>query len=65
MPPLQETEQGDTLVIPLADVPSIPRGTLIEVAEVAGGDVLPWLVDSTERADVDHHRVLVVAGPES
>jgi hypothetical protein len=61
----QRTERHRLLVLDLRDVPEIPRGTVIEVAEYDGGDVLAWEVDSTVEADVDHHRVLVVPIEES
>ena len=56
----QRTERHRLLVLPLAPLVSIPRGTVIEMAEHEGGEILPWVVDSTLDADVDHHRVLVL-----
>jgi hypothetical protein len=45
------------------EVPRLPRGTVIEAAEQAGGEVLRWVVDGTERAEVDHVRVYLVPAP--
>lgn len=58
-------ERHRVLVLPLADVPDVPRETLIEMAEYDGGPILAWLVDSTASADVDCRRVLVLPAPES
>ena len=56
----QRTERHRLLVLPLEGIVSIPRGTVIEVAEHEGGEIHAWVVDSTLDADVDHHRVLVL-----
>lgn len=42
------------------DVPNVPRGTIINAAEVRGRAAADWKVDETERVDNDHHRVVVL-----
>lgn len=41
------------------EVPTVPRLTVIEAPEKAGGAVERWLVDGTERTEADHVRVMV------
>lgn len=48
------------LALPRADVPSVPRGTGIAVAEVEGGPVLAWTVEAVIGMLVDEIRVLVI-----
>src|SRR5690349_19175419 len=48
------------MAIPLADVPRIPRGTIVLAPEVPGADDIRWAVDETDRVDGDHHRVVVM-----
>jgi hypothetical protein len=48
------------MAVPLADVPHLPRGTVITAAEVLGQTAVDWSVDETERVDNDHHRVVVL-----
>jgi hypothetical protein len=43
-----------------ADVPSLPRGSRILAPLPTGGDPIEWVVDSLERSEADHWRVLVV-----
>jgi hypothetical protein len=57
------------LALPRADVPIIPRGTLIEVARYAGGPVRSWIVESIESGNEpgephpdDDIRVVVIPG---
>ena len=50
------------LVLPRSDVPSVPRGTLVEMAEEDGGDVLTWAVEAVLGATQDEIRVVVIAG---
>ncbi len=49
------------MAISLADVPKVPRGTVIIAPETTGGAEARWSVDETERVDGDHHRVIVVS----
>lgn len=51
------------MAIPLADVPNVPRGTVILAPEVQGDTAVEWSVDETERVDSDHHRVVVIPVP--
>ena len=51
------------LAIGLADVPTVPRGSTIRAAEVLDGTERTWKVDSTDRVEHDHVRVIVVAVP--
>ena len=59
-PGIQRAEALRVLVVPKSDVPQVPRGTVIAVAEVPGGAVLNWKVDGFERVDPDSNRVVVV-----
>ena len=56
----ERAEARRMVSIPLADVPSVPRGTLISAPEVNGETARSWKVDAIERIDVDHIRALVV-----
>lgn len=57
---LQRAEPLRVIGVAKADVPQVPRGTLIAAAELPGGPVQTWKVDGFERVDPDHHRVVVV-----
>jgi len=57
---IQTDRPQPVLALPRADVPSVPRGTLIEVAEVEGGEVKAWLVESVLGLQVDEIRVIVI-----
>lgn len=56
-------ERARVLVVPLEDVPEVPRQTQIQCAEYDGGELLDWVVDSTVGVDVDSRRVAVVPAP--
>ncbi len=56
----RRTEARRVLVVPRVDVPQIPRGTVISVAEYGGGPVLDWRSDAMESFQPDHHRIVVV-----
>lgn len=62
---LQRNEPKRVFAIPTADVPTVPRGTII-LAPLRT-DLTPerWRVDATDRVDVDHVRVIVIPDPES
>lgn len=47
------------LALPRAAVPSMPRGTLINVAEMEGGPVLAWIVEAVDEARADEWRLIV------
>lgn len=48
------------LALPRDLVPTVPRGTLVVAPEMLGGDVRTWRVDSTDRIEYDHTRVVVL-----
>ena len=49
----------------LDDVPSTPRGTIIEAPERGGGVVKRWEVDGWDAAEADHVRVIVRPAAEA
>lgn len=57
---LRRAETQRVLVLPLADVPQIQRGTVISVPEYADADAQSWRVDGVERVGHDHYRCLVM-----
>jgi hypothetical protein len=61
----QEQQPLRVLALPLSDVPTVPRGTLIECAEAAGQTVQTWRVDGPARFEFDCVRVIVVPFTES
>ena len=48
-----------SLALRRAEVPSVPRGTLVTVAERSGLDAAEWIVDSFLKGTAEHHRVFV------
>lgn len=53
------------LALPRGEVPTVPRGTIIEAPKRSGLDVVSWTVDSTVQVDdPDFTHVLVVPTPE-
>lgn len=52
-------EPRRTLTIAKADVPTMPRGTVIIAPEVEGESAKTWVVDGIERALADQWRVFV------
>ncbi len=48
------------LALPRADVSSIPRGTIIQVAEMEGGPVLAWVVEGVDDSRPDEIRLIVL-----
>jgi hypothetical protein len=46
--------------LPLAEVPTVPRGTVIEAAEAEGLETQTWRVDGIERVEFDHTRAIVL-----
>jgi hypothetical protein len=56
-------EERRVLVISRAEVPQVPRGTLIFVPEYDTGDERYWVVDAIDRTEGDHVRVLVKLAP--
>ncbi len=57
---LRRAEARRRLAIELADVPSIPRGTIVSVPEFKGQPSELWKVDEADRVDHDHFRLVVV-----
>ncbi len=55
----RRAEARRVLVLPLADVPQLPEGTLIEVAEYDGGETKTWKYDGTEHVEHDARRAVV------
>ena len=53
------------LAIRRDDVPTVPRGTLIEVTEHLLAAPTLWMVDAMESVQSDHHRVVVLPQQES
>lgn len=58
--PYQRRDPIRALSVSRADVPTIPRNTVVQVAEQDGADVRTWRVDATERVEADHVRVIVL-----
>lgn len=56
---LRRAEQRKLLSLGKADVPALPRGTVVTVAETEDADAVDWLVDSMERMEYDHFRFFV------
>jgi len=57
-----DLRRGDprlVMAIAKADVPTLPRGTLIEAPDVAGGSNATWLVDGFDRVLADQWRAIV------
>lgn len=57
---LQRREPQRVLVLSLADVPTVPRGTLIVAPLVPGGADLMWRVDGSQLVDALQRRVFVM-----
>ena len=47
------------IALKLNEVPTVPRGTIIDAPERGGGAVQRWEVDGRERTEADHVRVIV------
>lgn len=61
---VQRREPKRVLSVRLDQVPTLPRGSVIEAAEVAGGTSKRWRVDGLERLETDLGRYVVVHDPE-
>lgn len=57
---LQRQEPKRILCISRAHVPTLPRQTVIEAAEVLDGEVKAWRVDGIERYEFDAIRAFVI-----
>lgn len=54
-------EPRRVLALSRTDVPTLPRQTQIDAAEIKGGPVSSWLVDQADVARADEWRALVVS----
>lgn len=61
---VQRREVKRVMAIRLDEVPPLPRGSLCEAAEEAGGAVKRWRVDGLERLESDLARYIVVFDPD-
>lgn len=57
---LQRADRRRLLSLRRDEVPTVPRGTVIEAPERDADDVASWRVDGIEAMDADQVRVLVV-----
>lgn len=62
---VRRREPTRTFALPIADVPAVPKGTVIVAPEMDGLEAQRWRVDGFPTVEVDHVRVLVVADPEA
>lgn len=56
----RRSEARRVLVLSRADVPQVPRGTVISMPEFEGGPVLEWRSDAMESFHPDHYRIIVL-----
>ena len=56
----QRREPFRVMALSRAIVPTAPRGTEISAPEKAGDVTRTWIVDSTDRVEADHVRVIVL-----
>jgi hypothetical protein len=57
----QRREPRRVLVLPRANVPTLPRGSAVVAPETRGGTPITWRVDGFDRAvDPDYWRAIVV-----
>lgn len=56
----QRRDQRRSVAIRRADVPAVPRGTVIEAVEKDGDAARTWVVDGTLVVEAEHVRVTVV-----
>jgi len=59
--PLTRTDPKRYAALTYAEVPTVPRGTVVSAAETLGAAVREWRVDGTTRVEFDH--VIVVLLP--
>ncbi len=60
----QAAERQYVMALPRADVPTVPRGTIVDAPETLGQADARWRADGVERAEYDHHRVRLVPDPD-
>jgi hypothetical protein len=51
--------------LPRADVPQVPRGTLILAADYGSAVIQRWQVDGVEAIEPEHVRVIVIPAAET
>src|SRR5512134_1877608 len=56
----QRSEPRRVMAIRRDDLDAVPRGTIVEVTEHLRDEPARWRVDSTQRIDSEHIRVVVV-----
>ena len=56
----QRREPVKVLVLRKNEVPRVPIGTVVAMAEILGAAVEAWTVDGFERGYPDEHRVIVI-----
>ncbi len=61
---VNRNEPRKILAIPRADVPTLPRGSLISAPEHQDASPQRWRVDSFDREEPEHWRVVVVSDPD-
>lgn len=57
-------ERRRVLALLTSEVPTVPRGTVIEAPDERDGDTQRWVVQSVEIAEAEHVRVVVVPADE-
>ena len=62
---LTRRELRRVLALRRSEVPSVPRGTYIDAADIGSDTATRWRVDGFERVEADHLRVIVVSDPEA
>lgn len=62
-PEFQRRHRRQVLVLSRDEVPTVPKGTLIDAPARDGDDERRWRVDGIDEEDADHFRVLVVEEP--
>ena len=58
----RRVEARHVIALATADVPQLPRGTVVQAALVEGGEVQTWTVDEIGRLYDDHFRATLVPG---
>lgn len=56
---LRRGDSRKVLTLSKADVPTVPRGTVVVAAEIDGESAKTWVIDGIERALADQWRVFV------
>lgn len=59
----QRNEPLRIIALKRSDVPTVPKGTLIDAPPKAGDASQLWRVDAFDREEADHKRVIVIPEP--